>query len=223
LSGRQITVGGCLALLGYTRIISPYAHEERCRALREAMVRFVESNPRLKVVVLAHAWSVYVGEPINGLPPFSLLAGAGDEHSPRRSFEVMRQSLEKSLDFFAAKGISVLLLGEVPLLANDPLRCLAKAIKTHRGFEDCGRPLSEVHARVDSINALLAQFAQQRANVTYYSPLAAMCHGERCEAVVDGVYMYRDKDHLNRFGSEALARSIRLPVGRREAAVRPVR
>ncbi|HWB47451.1 MAG TPA: acyltransferase family protein [Hyphomicrobiaceae bacterium] len=223
LSGRQISVGGCLALLGYTRIISPYAHEERCRALREALVRFVETNPRLQLVVLAHAWSVYVGEPLNGLPPFSLLASAGDERSPGRSFEVMRQSLEKTLDYFMAKGVRVLLLGEVPLLSNDPMRCLARSIKTHRGFDDCGRPLSEVRARVDRINALLAQLAQQRTNVTYYSPLAAMCHGARCEAVVDGVYMYRDRDHLNRFGSEALARSMRLPLGQRGAASEAVR
>src|SRR5215831_3658517 len=54
MSGRQITVGGCLALLGYSEIVSPHATEMDCRSLREAMVRFVRENPRLQIAVLAH-------------------------------------------------------------------------------------------------------------------------------------------------------------------------
>jgi len=73
LSGRQITVGGCLALLGYSEIISPNAIEAHCRALRAAMLRFVEGNSRLQIAVLAHRWrietvgtSIELGRSISG-------------------------------------------------------------------------------------------------------------------------------------------------------------
>jgi hypothetical protein len=38
-----------------------------------------------------------------------------------------------------------------------------------------------------------------------------MCDEAWCSPVVDGIYMYRDRMHLNRIGAEYLARSMRLP------------
>jgi hypothetical protein len=211
LSGRQVTVGGCLALLGYDEIISPFAHESHCRALREAMVRFVEQNPRLRFVVLAHRWSIYTGIQVERLSPFYLLGRKGDERSQERSFEVMRESLEETVEFFERKGIAVLLLGEVPPLSTDPIQCLAKAVRDGKPRELCGRSLDEVRHRLDPINALLRALARRHRNTKFFDPLDVMCDQKWCPAVVEGVFMYRDDNHLNRFGSEHLARAIHPP------------
>ena len=215
LSGRQIGIAACPALLGNFEIDSPYGTRVYCLSLREAMVRFVEQNPRLRLIVLAQSWSMYTGNGLiaqEGRKMVHLIASRGDERSERRSSEILRRGLEETLDFFAAKGIPVLLLGEVPPLGRDPVRCMANAIKQNRPHNTCGRDIAEVSRFVGETNALLAEFARTRRNVFYFSPSDAMCHEGRCNPVIDGIFMYRDATHLNKLGAERLAQVMRLPL-----------
>jgi peptidoglycan/LPS O-acetylase OafA/YrhL len=211
LSGRQITVGGCLALLGYYEIISPYATEARCRALREAMLRFVQGNSQLQIAVLAHRWSIYTGTALyreEGHQPFYLLASSRDERSEQRSLQVLRESLEKTVDFFEGRGVHVLLLGEPPPLGRDPIKCVAASIKGGLDVHTCRRPAAEVRHRLDAVNRLFSDVANRHNGVSFYSPLDTMCDEAWCSPIVDGVYMYRDSGHLNRIGAEHLSRTI---------------
>ena len=214
MSGRQITVGGCLALVGYYEIISPYATEARCRSLRDAMVRFVEQNPHMRVAVLAQHWSVYTGKVIyeeEGQHAFYVTGTKQDERSPQRSLDVLQESLERSIDLFEKKGVHVLLLGEIPPLKHEPTKCVAASIARGADLAACRRAAAEVKERIGKMNDLLADLARRRKNVSFFSPLPWMCRGGWCSPVVDGVYMYRDRGHLNRVGSEHLARWLRLP------------
>jgi len=217
LSGRQITVGGCLGLLGYYEIISPYATEARCRALREAMLRFVEVNSRLQIAVLAHRWSIYTGTDLysdEGRQPYYLLGSSQDDKSEQRSLQVFRASLEKTVDFFVGRGIHVLLLGEVPPLGRDPMKCVAASIRHGLDKHACRRPLTEVRKRLDGMNHLLSEVANRHSGVSFYSPLGVMCDETSCGPMVQSVYMYRDSGHLNRIGAEHLSQSMRLPEAR---------
>ena len=212
ISGRQISIGGCLALLDYYEIISPFATEASCRTLREAMLAFVEKNPKLQLVVLAQHWSLYAGKKVyQDKDRHYLLASKNDERSERRSLEVFQQSVERTLDYFEQRGISVLILGEVPPFSSDPPKCIAAAIRNGRDSQNCRRPVREVQELIGDMNNLLARLAARRKNVWFYSPIEAMCDKAWCSSVVDGVYMYRDRSHLDRVGAEYLARSIRLP------------
>jgi hypothetical protein len=58
---------------------------------------------------------------------------------------------------------------------------------------------------------MLAELAQRRDNVSFFSPLATLCDEVWCSPVRDQIYLYRDRVHLNRIGAEYLARSVRLP------------
>ena len=212
MSGRQVTVGGCLALLGYYEITAPFSKEAGCRSFREAMVRFVERNPRLQVAVLAHNWSAYTGRQVWQDEARIYLVGAKhDVRSAQRSLEVLRQSLEQTIDLFEKHGIHVVLLGEIPLFDRDPIKCIAAAVKQGLGAQGCRIAVREVQERVGFMNALLADLAKRRKNVSFFSPLDSMCDEKWCNPVKDGVYMYRDRGHLNRIGAEHLARSMNLP------------
>ena len=212
MSGRQITVGGCLALLGYYEVVSPYATEESCRSLREAMVHFVRENPSLRIAVLAHNWSVYAGKAIfDDQAPIYVVASRTDERSQQRSLQVLRQSLEQTIDFFQQRGIHVVLLGEVAIFARDPVKCIAAALRQGDNLQSCRRPLQEVRERLDTMNNLLSELATRHGYASFISPLAAMCDNAWCSPVANGVYMYRDRSHLNRVGAEQLARSMRVP------------
>ncbi|HET6926687.1 MAG TPA: acyltransferase family protein [Hyphomicrobiaceae bacterium] len=212
MSGRQITVGGCLALLGYYEVVSPYATEESCRSLREAMVHFVRENPSLRIAVLAHNWSVYAGKAIfDDQAPIYVAASRTDERSQQRSLQVLRQSLEQTIDFFQQRGIHVVLLGEVAIFARDPVKCIAAALRQGGNLQSCRRPLQEVRERLDTMNNLLSELATRHGYASFISPLAAMCDNAWCSPVANGVYMYRDRSHLNRVGAEQLVRSMRVP------------
>jgi hypothetical protein len=178
------------------------------------MMRFVEQNPRLRVVVLAHAWSVHTGRELiakEGRKTNYLLASSDDERSEKRSIEILRGSLDRTLDYFAAKGIQVLLVGEIPPFAQDPIGCVARAIKQGGRQSDCRRELAQASRVIGETNALLAEHARTRRNVLYFSPSDTMCAQGWCNAVVDGVYMYQGATHLNRLGAEHLAQVMRLP------------
>jgi SGNH domain (fused to AT3 domains) len=104
-----------------------------------------------------------------------------------------------------------LLLGEVPPLGHDPMKCVAANIKG--GFDKlaCRRPAGEIHKRLDGMNHLLSEILNHRRGVSFYSPLKAMCDETSCGPFVHGVYMYRDAGHLNRIGAEHLSQFMHLP------------
>jgi peptidoglycan/LPS O-acetylase OafA/YrhL len=212
LSGRQVSVGRCLALIGYYEITGTPAQQAACRSLRDGMVQFIDKNPRLQLAVLAHHWSSYAGKIIwEDVEPIYLLGTKHDHPSAQRSLEVLRQSLEQTIDFLTARGIYVMLMGEVPLYDHDPMKCITVAIKQGLGAQGCRISAEAVQARIGTTNRMLAELARGRDNVSFFSPLAAMCDEVWCSPLVDHVYMYRDRTHLNRIGAEYLARSMRLP------------
>src|SRR5262245_53884614 len=131
--------------------------------------------------------------------------------SAQRSLEVLRHSLEQTIDFLAARGIQVLLMGEVPLYDRDPIKCVTAAIKEGLGAQGCRISAKAVQERIGATNRMLAELAAAHDNVSFFSPLATMCDEVWCSPVVDHVYLYRDRMHLNRIGAEYLARSMRLP------------
>jgi hypothetical protein len=55
----------------------------------------------------------------------------------------------------------------------------------------------------------LADLAGRRRTVSFFSPVQVMCDDAWCDPVVDVVYMYRDRMHLNRLGAKHLPRSMR--------------
>jgi len=212
LSGRQVSVGRCLALFGYHEMTGTPVQQAACRALRDGVVHFVDNNPRLQLAFLAHHWSSYAGKTIwQDVEPIYLFGSPHDQASAQRSLEVLRQSLEQTIDFLTGRGIHVVLLGEVPLHDHDPIKCIAAAIKQGLGAQGCRVALKVVQQRVGTTNRMLAELAKRRENVSFFSPLDSMCDEAWCSPLVDGVYMYRDRMHLNRIGAEHLARSIRLP------------
>jgi peptidoglycan/LPS O-acetylase OafA/YrhL len=209
MSGRQVTAGRCLTLLGYDEITGTPDMQAACRSLREAMVRFVDENPRLQVAVLAHHWSSYTGNTIwRDVEPIFLLSSKDDVSSAQRSQEVLLQSMETTLDFFQRRGVRVVLLGEIPLFDRDPLKCIAAAVRQGLQAQSCRLHAQEVQRRIGTMNGMLADLAARRRNVSFFSPLGAMCDGIWCSPIVDGIYMYRDRMHLNRVGAEHLARSM---------------
>jgi peptidoglycan/LPS O-acetylase OafA/YrhL len=212
LSGRQVSAGRCLVLLGYYEITGTAAQQAACRALRDGMARFVDDNPRLQLAVLAHHWSSYAGQTIwEDVEPIYLLGSKGDQTSAQRSLEVLRQSLEQTIDFLTTRGIQVLLMGEVPLYDRDPIKCVTAAIKQGLGAQGCRISAKAVQDRIGATNRMLAELAEHRDNVSFFSPLATLCDDVWCSPVLDDVYLYRDRMHLNRIGAEYLARSVRLP------------
>ena len=118
----------------------------------------------MRLVVLAHRWSVYLGTSFSldgRKPPFDVLASPDDVcarwRTRRRSCAL---APEKTIEYLEARGITVVLLGEVPPFAVDPGRCLARAIKRKESLERCSRPLEDVRRVLAVADTLLADAAK---------------------------------------------------------------
>jgi SGNH domain (fused to AT3 domains) len=59
LSGRQVTQSTCGPLLGAWRMKREPWREKKCLEYQEGIIRFIEANPGLKLVVLSANWTSY--------------------------------------------------------------------------------------------------------------------------------------------------------------------
>ena len=60
---------------------------------------------------------------------------------------------------------------------------------------------------------MLEEVAAANPNVELYDPLPLMCPGGRCVVQTNGAPLYRDENHLSKFGSSLLSEDIVSRIG----------
>lgn len=196
LAGRQTTNGGCAFLVGVDIPASPAAKARECAIYQKEAVRFVEENPKLKIVVLSAYWEKWI----------TLLDGAsGAEPPPSQA------AIDGTLEFFTKRGIRVLLIGQVPIYEHLPVRCIVEKLNAGQDPVACGLPAKYVEQQLMKSNAALKAAAAANPLVGLFLPSSVMCKGETCPPVIDGTMIYKNEGHLNRFGAVYLGQFATFP------------
>lgn len=204
LSGRQVTQSTCAPMIGTVRAERPVVAEERCTLYQEAVLAFLDRNPRLKFVVLAGSWANYRVELKRDRLAERLGFGkAGESDQPL-------QVLERTIDLLRARGLKVILLGQVPYLSPYSMPCFARAARNGRTDQDCLTARSVALEWLEPFPTLLAQAARTRPDVVYIDMVEKLCNPRVCNAFLDGVFLYHDAGHLNAAGSRHLARHVQV-------------
>lgn len=207
LAGRQVTQSRCAPLIGATRPDWSSARNATCAAFHRGIVRFVEANPRLSLVVLAGKWTD--NDRVLGDNGIAAAGFAGPDAAPVS----LEAALRRTVAYLRRKRIRVVLVGEIPRFEVLPVSCVVAALENGTDTDACGRSRAEAARDASASDPLLARVAATDAGVTVVQPVDVMCDALRCPPMKDGVFLYRDPGHLSAAGSVLLARYLSLPGG----------
>lgn len=214
LAGRQVTNGGCPFLFGDDAAYKSWARQRECASYFREAARFVETNPGLRIAVVAGYWENWATRLEERSVRHAGQTGAGTQHAPQMPPQVTRfeRLLSQTLKLLTDRGIRVLLLGQVPVYEAIPVRCIASAIDEGGNPDRCGKPGPTGIKEVSRTDAILQRLAAANRLVEVFLPSTLLCKGPTCRLTLDGIMIYRNGTHINQKGAAAFARYIKFPT-----------
>lgn len=209
LALRQVTNGGCMLLFGTDIPARPSAKKRECVAYVHAAQDFVANNPDLKLAVISGYWEKWIGRIEN---PRSRDDVPAAEQGDDQQLPIFDNVLKQTVEAFTAKGIKVVLIGQIPVYDVLPLRCIAKAIESDGDVRLCGMSSKKAERQVERSNAALLRLAGANPLVSVSLPQQAMCSEATCSPFLNGTFLYRNGSHLNSFGAAAFTGLIAFPT-----------
>ncbi|SDS26675.1 Peptidoglycan/LPS O-acetylase OafA/YrhL, contains acyltransferase and SGNH-hydrolase domains [Halopseudomonas sabulinigri] len=180
LSGRFLARSECPPALGSREYRSS---KVSCGGFNEGVVRYLERHPEVKQVVLVGVWSSY----------FASDAGSDPDETSFSS------GLVRTVSYLSETRRSVALVEQVPLIDYSVPQTLARVAWYGRELDV--RPLREQYeVRMEQsqrvFDSLAEQYALQRINLA-----DALCDAEHCNVEFAGRPLYRDTNHLSKWGA----------------------
>lgn len=186
----------------------PRAH---CDVFIDATLTWIREH-RPALVVIANRSPVNVNPTVwlhdetqrKGLPKCAGttygIAGA-DCLPPEAALPLWDRGLREVTAEITGLGIPVLLLGTVPEHEHDVMDC----VQPRRVDEACARtPRAWVEARRAGVLALERALGDQDPRIEFVDPIDLFCDAATCVQWQDGVFLYRDDDHLSPDGAARL-------------------
>lgn len=204
LSGRQVTQSTCAPLIG-TRQNRGEAGEtnraELCANYHAAILRFIDAHPELKVVVMGAVWSSWQ----TGLATNSIAEALGI--GPMRS-DKFDDYLDPTINLIRKRGIKVVLLGQIPHLAQFDMRCFVAAARKGATDGACATPFAHSEAQLANPRAKFRSLAESDQAIRFLDPSRFLCSPEACSPFQENLFLYRDFGHLNVQGAHFLAKKF---------------
>lgn len=185
-----------------------------CRRANEGVMALLDRRPDIRTVVLAGRWSLYAEtrRPAAEADERAFLIDAADDAlTIENSRRVLAAGLARTLARLTASGHRILIVQQAPEFTADPGTCALQALWWKRPAA-CRELAAPVLARLAASRHIIDAAASGNPAVSVFDPLPHLCDAATCEAVRDGVALYRDFDHLTRAGAERLAPFIHWPT-----------
>jgi len=165
----------------------PY-YSESCVQTQQAMIRYLQRSPEVKLVVLAAAWSNLLRIPAN----FGVAAGDLDA-----SF---RSGLAALLDSIAAPGRRLVVIADIPQTPMpDPVHCaLGGAALWRRPCAPDIIPHAFFEQGQAQVYGIIADVVSGRTDTVAVYPGDALCRAGPCMTSIHGEFLYRDQLHIRR-------------------------
>lgn len=101
-----------------------------------------------------------------------------------------------------ADGKRLVIIGPSPVQRFAAVHCLSL-----RPSADCGVGIGELLHYVSAAETAIRSVVMRNQNIRIFDPLSFMCSAETCPALIDGVIVYTDDEHITR--TYALAQASR--------------
>lgn len=181
----QFVVGAaCPPLLGVHAL-----HTPGCFAKNERVPSILADHPRIRTVLLIGRWRLYFAN--------SHVALRDDSSSD--NLVVASRGIDRTLQWLESKGMTTVLLGDVPGHADDVP--LAMALRHAHGTMPLPATTpADVRSR-DNAFDVRARTAATRTHARFVDVIPWFCDATACEHQMHGLPIYRDDNHLNVRGS----------------------
>jgi peptidoglycan/LPS O-acetylase OafA/YrhL len=156
-------------------------------------------------IILAARWSIYFETEQFHNRPTKFYAksqdnGPLDKKETQRAIEL---GLINTVNTLKSWGHDVILLGQVPEFGTPQADCVERALNLNDDPDLCGPGIDKIIARLRPAHEMLIRVSENtRADLIL--PDQYLCDDNKCRQILDGIYLYRDDDHLNPQGSKNL-------------------
>lgn len=206
MSVRLLSSLGCPALIGDFEVIKRAGGIlEKCRGFSDAIEDYIVKNNSIQYVFMGMRMDLYTSS-----DELKLVDGGDRSFTTENSRRVFRESLAFSLSTFQRHRLEVVILGQTPLLAQNPLDChlkdkvlLSYVIPLNREIKSCFSFDTELYEKkmayaLDALENMGLKFT-----FSYFDPVRYLPYAYKDEYI-----LYRDADHLNEIGSRYLGQFI---------------
>jgi len=220
----QMNKAACLPLTGALRYIPLIpAQAERCLAFNRKVLSLLQSDHRIRIVILAGDWAGCLDRTWERGWLTADPAHASTIPSLDAARTLFAESLTAQIQTLRAAGKVVLVLEDIPNFDFDPLdRVRSARIPVRRvlsswlGVEDAGDSGFAPNgvASADALaNATLRQAVPSEVGVELIDPKPALCAvSGRCAYRDGDRLLYADSGHLTLYGAHYAVRNLRLPA-----------
>ncbi len=171
--------------------------EDQCYQIVNDFYNTLDKSP-YKYVILGTFWSnldIYEGY---------FFDRENTQFNAETTHKVLRRSVYQSMKRLLDNGITPVIIEDNPDLSEKMLKCSHRKI-LRPGFNDnCVIPLSEVIEQQAFATTLLNDVKKDFPQVIFIQPLKVMCDEKQCFTEMNGMPLYRDRNHLTDIGAEML-------------------
>lgn len=215
IAGYLIARHSCGFALG-VRLVGD--HHGLCEAHNQSVRRWLLENEKVaNIIVIGRGAYYYTKKRYDN-------GSGGRESGPKYWFEpgqrdrgegfesAVLKAMMTPLEELARKGRRVAVIYPTPEFAWDVPRYFMRQVM--RGDEriDISIKSSVYEQRVEPFRRAVAQAAQQ-SSLLVVDPMDIFCDKGRCSAYRDGLLLYRDDDHLTRYGADLLVDKLVVDLG----------
>ncbi|MNJ21238.1 O-acetyltransferase OatA [compost metagenome] len=206
-----ILIRSCAPMFG-TEAVQAYfplgpTFQEYCTGRRTETIKLLNSMPDIKLVILAAAWSSYpmrLYTPEEGHEKIAkwLVKPVFSPEANTHGQPLLKLSLNSLISEIGINDRRISIIGDVPNINFDPVAC-AYSKQQSLLREDCTNrvrliPRSEFDYRQSETMSTLRSLKSSSPAVDVLIPGDYLCSNKGCTTYIDGVFIYRDSDHIRR-------------------------
>ncbi len=204
----QFTKSSCPSLDRVVRLFPEHpANAAECFRYNAQALPLVESDPRVKLVIMAGYWSAPAAQPGDRYIKLE------SQNLAAPSATALQDGLTATLAGLHAAGKRVIVLGDVPSFSFDPVqRALSQLIPARRTLHDLVAgddglgagvaAFDDVTSPNGQLDDLVRHTAGVSPGVSYIDPLPEFCSASGCAFMTRaGLLAYSDPQHLTPAGS----------------------
>ncbi|MGY3576831.1 acyltransferase family protein [Bradyrhizobium sp. USDA 4504] len=160
---------------------------------------YIIDDPRIKVVLLAHN-------------PVCSYADAIDMANPNNTDyrSVLREGMKRTFARLVKAGKKVIVVFDNPMIDFDPKLCAPRPFRLTNSDNHCSFPRQQHDANpaVSGYRSLVEEVLTDYPEVKTFNLSDLLCDKQICYISKNGMLFYADFDHLNKQGSEYVARYL---------------